>query len=303
MPDDETQPVFKSAEAVEETSADFPGQALRYEREKAGLSVEDVARQLRLSVSVIRNLEAGNADALPEAVYTRGYVRSYCKLLKINHDPLLEGLAPEVSGQEEDFLPAMNERVHHLTRLWGSLIVLSGVVVLVSLWWTEQPREFRQAPQFPQDARPAQQPEFASPAPSAEPPQPPPETVSESAPEPAFGSAPESGEASFAPGDEPDEVPPRFGVPDEPVENETVEITVLSSESSWAQVVDGSGAVLIKRLLPPGYRNTVRGVFPLDFQFGDAREVRVWMDGAEYDLQRHVSRLNTAFFRVEGPIQ
>lgn len=296
MPDDEAQPLFKGPEAVEETPVDFPGQVLRYEREKARLSVEDVARQLRLSVSVIRNLEAGNADALPEAVYTRGYIRAYCKLLKINHEPLLEGLVPESSGQEEDFLPAMNERVHHLTRLWGSFIVLSVVVVLVSLWWMEQPRELREAPQFPQDTRPAQQSGFASPAPS--------EAAPESAPEPpASGSAPGSGEASFAPRDESDGLPPRLGVPDESVGSETVEITVYASESSWAQLVDGSGAVLMKRILPPGYRNTMRGVFPLDFQFGDARGIRVWMDGTEYDLERHLSRLNTAFFRIEGPIQ
>ena len=283
MPDEETQPVFTSAEAAKEPPIDFPGQVLRYEREKAGLSVEDVARQLLLSTAVIRNLEDGNADELPEAVYTRGYIRAYCKLLKISPDSLLEDLVPEGSGQEEDFLPAMNERVHHLTRLWGSFIVLSVVILLVSFWWMEQPRE----PEMFWLSQPAPEPPASS-------------SSHEESPAAAAEPAEVSGYG------EADDLPPRSGVFDDAGMDRdagTAEITVSSSEKSWAYLVDGTGEVLLRRILPAGYRNTVRGAFPLDFEFGDARGVRVWIGGVEYNLRPHLSRLNTAFFRIEGPLR
>ena len=59
------------------------GQLLRAEREKKGLTIEEVADALFIRKQVLRALESGDWDALPPAVYVRGYVTLYASFLDI----------------------------------------------------------------------------------------------------------------------------------------------------------------------------------------------------------------------------
>jgi cytoskeleton protein RodZ len=68
------------------------GQLLRTARVNRGLSVEDVARQLRLSVRQITALEEDDYDKLVSNTFLRGFVRNYAKLLQIDASPLLQQL-------------------------------------------------------------------------------------------------------------------------------------------------------------------------------------------------------------------
>ncbi len=65
------------------------GQALRAERERKYLSVEDVADGLKISSRVLRAIEAGDAASLPHAVYVRGFVAAYGKFLELDVQELL----------------------------------------------------------------------------------------------------------------------------------------------------------------------------------------------------------------------
>ncbi len=65
------------------------GQVLRTEREKKYLSVEDVADGLKISARVLRAIEAGDATALPHAVYVRGFISAYGKFLELDVQELL----------------------------------------------------------------------------------------------------------------------------------------------------------------------------------------------------------------------
>lgn len=64
------------------------GPLLRAEREKKGLSVDDVALHLKISGRIIRALEDGDEDSLPHNVYVRGFVRSYASFLGFNDEEL-----------------------------------------------------------------------------------------------------------------------------------------------------------------------------------------------------------------------
>jgi cytoskeleton protein RodZ len=68
------------------------GQLLRTARLNRGLSVEDVARQLRLSVRQITALEEDDYGKLVSNTFLRGFVRNYAKLLQIDASPLLQQL-------------------------------------------------------------------------------------------------------------------------------------------------------------------------------------------------------------------
>jgi hypothetical protein len=59
------------------------GQLLRAEREKKGLTFQEIADALFIRKQVLRALESGDWDALPPMVYVRGYVTQYASFLDI----------------------------------------------------------------------------------------------------------------------------------------------------------------------------------------------------------------------------
>lgn len=66
-----------------------PGQALAAQREALGWSVEQVAEQLKMAVRQVVALEAGDYSALPSPAVTRGFVRAYAKILRLDPAPLV----------------------------------------------------------------------------------------------------------------------------------------------------------------------------------------------------------------------
>ncbi|TWI03873.1 cytoskeleton protein RodZ [Luteimonas cucumeris] len=66
------------------------GLRLRNAREKAGLRLEDVAARLKMPVRVVQALENDDWDRAGAAVFVRGQLRSYAKLLGINIDDAIE---------------------------------------------------------------------------------------------------------------------------------------------------------------------------------------------------------------------
>lgn len=72
------------------------GQRLRQAREKAGLSVADVAARLKMPARIVEALEAEDWNRIGAPVFVRGQLRSYSKLLGLPVEPVQEasGVAP-----------------------------------------------------------------------------------------------------------------------------------------------------------------------------------------------------------------
>ncbi|MFK5892096.1 MAG: DUF4115 domain-containing protein [Pseudomonadota bacterium] len=73
------------------------GNILRNAREKKGLSLADVGRELRLDESIIYAIENHNLEQLPEPAYVCGYIRNYSRLMEIEAKPLLDNFKQDVS--------------------------------------------------------------------------------------------------------------------------------------------------------------------------------------------------------------
>src|SRR5437588_2413269 len=69
-----------------------PGARLKAAREDAGLSVDQVAQQLKLAPRQVRALEDEDFAQLPGRTFARGFVRNYARLLNLNGDDLLSRL-------------------------------------------------------------------------------------------------------------------------------------------------------------------------------------------------------------------
>jgi cytoskeleton protein RodZ len=88
---------MSSERAEEPTTPDnrggHPGQVLAAQREAMGWTVEQVADQLKLAVRQVVALEAGDYAALPSPAVTRGFVRAYAKLVRVDPAPLVAQIA------------------------------------------------------------------------------------------------------------------------------------------------------------------------------------------------------------------
>jgi cytoskeleton protein RodZ len=93
--------------SVREPDANRPGSVLRAEREALGVSVREVAETLNLSMTVIEAIESDDLDRLPGAVFARGYVRAYARLLELEPGPLMDQY-PHTAGPMPE-TPAVTE--------------------------------------------------------------------------------------------------------------------------------------------------------------------------------------------------
>jgi len=96
---------MSSERAEEPTTPDnqggHPGQVLAAQREAMGWTVEQVADQLKLAVRQVVALEAGDYAALPSPAVTRGFVRAYAKLVRVDPAPLVAQIAIESTAPAE----------------------------------------------------------------------------------------------------------------------------------------------------------------------------------------------------------
>ena len=79
------------------------GETLQFAREDRALSIDQVARDTRISARFLEALEADNYEALPAPVYVRGFLRSYASYLRLDPAPLLNELASSGALAEQGF--------------------------------------------------------------------------------------------------------------------------------------------------------------------------------------------------------
>lgn len=72
------------------------GALLREARERAGLSLEDVSRQVRMQVRMLQAIENEDWKRLGAPVFVRGQLRSYGRALKVDVEPFLDRI--EIQG-------------------------------------------------------------------------------------------------------------------------------------------------------------------------------------------------------------
>lgn len=120
-------------------SAEMPdtslGTILREARESLGLSVADVANQIKFAPRQIEALEADDFKHLPEAAFLRGFIRSYAKILQLDTQGLLAMLPhtkPASLQPQQASVEVLFPGVRSPTRqnvIWFSVAALLVVVV------------------------------------------------------------------------------------------------------------------------------------------------------------------------------
>ena len=82
------------------------GAKLRGAREDRGLSVEDVAAALKISIKVLRALEAGDEEHLPQAAFVRNFIRAYGRYLGFSDEEMQEDAAAVLGAADFPVKPS-----------------------------------------------------------------------------------------------------------------------------------------------------------------------------------------------------
>jgi cytoskeleton protein RodZ len=259
------------------------GERLKWERERAGLTVSDVAARLRLHPNQIRALEQESFAKLPEAAYVRGFVRSYTRIFNVDAAPLLDDLASKLGptagsvvdgmSRARDYSPVQAAAREQASRRF---VVFGAILLLITLgalgWYAARQKSETAATTVPTPAPVA----AATPAPS------PVVTATEAAP---AASAPPSQVASAEP------VAVMEPVPTPPL------LRLRFTGPSWAEVKDAEGKVLHSQHNVAGTEQVIEGTPPFYVVIGDATKTAVEVRGEAYDLVPY-SRQNVARFTI-----
>ncbi|MBN2723878.1 MAG: helix-turn-helix domain-containing protein [Deltaproteobacteria bacterium] len=83
------------------------GSILSTAREKLNLTTGQIHHKTKIPASAIENLEAEKWENLPAPVYTKGFIKSYCRELGLNYDEIIS-LYPE---QKDQTLKKIQEQI------------------------------------------------------------------------------------------------------------------------------------------------------------------------------------------------
>ncbi len=276
-----------------------PRSALAVARRAQNLSVSEVARQLRLSERQVEALEAGAFDKLPGAVFVRGFIRNYARLLNLDPDRVLASLNPDLP-----VAAARYERPHSqdipfpapVARRWAKYAIAASAVVAgllaYELYLDERPFVTvtrRTAP--PVAAVPIAAPagqdvvQVASGT----------STIQNATPEPAS-----SDQSAARPSRETAEAASPAALPLSEVQPgpEEGELHLVFEKDSWIEIRDRDGKMIFTQLNRSGTERRVKGRPPFTLVVGNARGVRLTYNGRPINLERHI-KLSVARLTVE----
>ena len=128
-----------------------PGTLLQEARKAKKLSQTEIAKQMRLNIQLVKELEKDNYSHVAALIYVRGYLRVYARCVDISPDEVMAAF--DASALEEEFkrVKAQEEKpVRHRavpviarsTRMispkavrWITMIILSALIIFVGIWW------------------------------------------------------------------------------------------------------------------------------------------------------------------------
>ena len=298
------------------------GAKLRAAREAAGLSIEAVAQQLKLAPRQVTALEEDDWQRLPGRTFVRGFARNYARFVHLDPDAVLALLPasdaapalsrPTLAASPRPMGEIPAERVAKASSArWLVPLLLLAIVGVVGYYELARPAlrlppslasllgehnaslPTTAAPSPPASAAASDAP-TASAKPNAMPASSAPPTAAATSPAPPAGSgvtvlptpatdaAPARDASATAPPS-----PPGDNAPATAAAASDAPLVLTFKGTSWAEVKDAKGRVVLQMTGGAGMTQTVTAVPPLELALGNAREVSVTFRGQALDLSAY----------------
>ena len=291
------------------------GTRLKAAREKKGLSIDQVAAELRVEPRFLVALEADDLEAFAAPVFIRGYLKQYAQRVELNYADLLaeysrQGGVDDLPMKAKKPIRLRDER--QISQWILASLILTTLVVGYGIWYLSSdapsPAETTAPEEPPPDPDLNEEPvteaaAFATglpsePAPAAEPaPVSPPPPLPDT--DPAPGSAPEP----VVPADAQAPQPVATAAPQaqrgaDPPPRPTVSVTISFDQDCWTEVTDARGERVFYGLGSTGAVSRFDAPLPLSFFLGNAGGVRLQLDGRAYAIPAGSRQGNLARFVI-----
>ncbi|MGE5526390.1 MAG: helix-turn-helix domain-containing protein [Rhodospirillaceae bacterium] len=266
------------------------GETLVAARQAQNLSVIDVANRLKLSVQQVEALEQGAYDRLPGAVFVRGFMRNYARLLKLDPEAMVRAVdahlpraaAEQSASSGETNIPMPAKSGSRWPLLAGGAAVVFLGAALVDVLWPEAPSNVGVVPEAgvaspstvarsAPDTRAASSATAVSDMPAAQAPV----TADAQTPAAPATATPVSPATAMTAGYQPDAAAAGTS------------LRLVFDQKSWVQIRDASGAVVLEALYPAGSSREITARPPLTLVIGNAPGVRLTYGNRAVDLAPH----------------
>jgi cytoskeleton protein RodZ len=250
------------------------GDELARARAALGLSIADIAQQLKFAARQIEAMEQNRFEDLPSGTFARGMVRSYARLLKLDAEQVVGRMAARVAVPDNAAAVAStrrpipitdSDRRGNLIYAALSLAILGGIAAVVFEWQRERSSAARLS--FVPAAKATLEPQRTAVASAVALPNLSPLPLVESAPPPARPAG-------------------------------TRLIVMKFERASWVEIRGHDGKTLLSRLNAAGAETTVEGKPPFSLIIGNAQHVRLSYEDRQIDLAPHV-KVEVARFTLE----
>jgi len=279
------------------------GAQLKQEREKQGLTLEQISLSTKIGTRMLRALEEEHFDQLPGGIFNKGFIRAYARCLHMDEEQAIAeymaatGTSPLANNSEENeqtpVLELPREKDHEASDLpWGIFAIVLLLAAIGFAVWGFYSRESQKSATV--SASPEVNVSGSSPATgeTSPPAQKPTEPVGSAAkPEALAASGPASSQqviASSSP------IPP----PAAPVRGNLL-VVIRAREDSWLSIsVDGE--IVTKALLAAPAQKSVRAEKEIVIKAGNIGALDFEFNGQKLPTQGDYGEVKTLTFDAHG---
>lgn len=296
MTDDNNASVEQQTSETDEElyNKDF-GAPLKDAREKSGMTIAEVAKQLLIPQDIIVAIENSKVADLPSATFTVGYIRSYSRILNITADEIISSynrLIPKAVSpvSSSPFVPAEKRESNNTTVV---IMIVSILSLLLLAWWFQLG-----------SVSDSNQAQFLDEMPGFNDPNNTQENTTRNDEELMLPDQSSSDGASIEILEEVDksaeDEKKTIEIESDPLVA-TDELILTASGDSWCEVFGADGERLFYRLLNQGEEKKIMGKAPFDVFLGDASQVRIETNKKIVSFDHLISsNKNTVNFRISS---
>jgi cytoskeletal protein RodZ len=299
---------MSNSDDVADVASDF-GSVLAQAREAKNYTVEEINRHIKIPVNLIMAIEASDVDALPESIYTLGYLRSYAKFLEISESSVVElynKVAINDRNAELKQQKSVKDEAHKQTPLIRSLTSFVAVTAIIAVivgvfqYYQEKSEDMETALESKEDSftgdsldSPGQNiveiKQDARITPDGELIVGNSDTAMDSA-----ESATDAGQELDTSSDSEENT--------EALANDATEdvLEIVAADGAWVEVRDVNNARLLYNMLPEGGRRVLLGNAPFNVFFGNAETTQLTINGIEVELAKHIRSNNTVRIEISS---
>jgi cytoskeleton protein RodZ len=264
--------------AAAQSHSSNPGARLAAAREAAGMTLTQVAENLRLDIATLQALEAGRFQTLGAAVFVRGHLRHYAELVGLPVEEIdaayaasAARLAPQPDLRRTTTLPGTSAPRGVAVPPWAALIGAIVLVLAAWIWWAVRvPAGHRHGANPPVAATSATSPPVAPAAPQ------PSDGVDAGPPAVTEVVAPPKSSASASKDSATSKEPPPAP---KAASAGRVRLAIRFNQDSWIEIYDAHGATLYHDFGGAGSERRVSGAGPLRVLLGNPDGVTLEVDG------------------------